>query len=121
MWTAALAMVRRVGMTPVSVAIRDWPYDSLNLILFSEAVAAFEELTLSGEMDQLKARRLANLFREARFLSAVDFVQADRLRGKVAKRWRESSPTWTCFSCLRCETKCSVSRTSPGTPRSHSA
>ena len=27
---------------------------------------------------------MANLFRQARFLSAVDFVQADRLRRKVA-------------------------------------
>ena len=35
-----------------------------------------------------------NLFRQARFLSAVDFVQADRLRRQVrAARWRASSPT----------------------------
>jgi hypothetical protein len=33
-----------------------------------------------------------NIFREARFLSAVDFVQADRLRGaKSPKRWRACS------------------------------
>ena len=65
----------------------DWPYGSLMLILFAEAAAAFEELTLSGQDDQLKAQvpdAWPNLFREARFLSAVDFVQADRLRRKVA-------------------------------------
>src|SRR5207248_9050608 len=47
----------------------------------------FEELTLSGQADQLKVQvpdAWPNLFREARFLSAVDFVQADRLRRKVA-------------------------------------
>ena len=45
---AALDAVRKVGMVPVEVAIPDWPYDSLDLILFAEAAAAFEELTLSG-------------------------------------------------------------------------
>jgi len=56
-------------------------------VLFAEAAAAFEELTLSGRADQLKAQvpdAWPNLFRESRFLSAVDFVQADRLRRKVA-------------------------------------
>ena len=30
------------------VTLPDWPYDSLNVILFAEAAAAFEELTLSA-------------------------------------------------------------------------
>ena len=84
---AALEAVRTVGMVPVEVNIPDWPYDSLNLILFSEAAAAFEELTLTGKANQLKAQvpdAWPNQFREARFLSAVDFVQADRLRRRVA-------------------------------------
>jgi Asp-tRNA(Asn)/Glu-tRNA(Gln) amidotransferase A subunit family amidase len=75
-------------MVPVEVAIPDWPYDSLNIILFSEGAAAFEELTLSGATDKLKAQvpdAWPNLFRESRFLSAVDFVQADRFRRKVAQ------------------------------------
>ena len=36
-------------MTPVEVSIPDWPYDSLNLMLFAEAAAAFDELVLSRE------------------------------------------------------------------------
>ena len=43
-------------MIPVEVSIPDWPYDSLNLILFAEAAAAFEELTLSHGLDQLKVQ-----------------------------------------------------------------
>ncbi len=83
----ALDAARQLGMTPVAVSLPDWPYGSLMLILFAEAAAAFEELTLSGQDDQLKVQvpdAWPNLFREARFLSAVDFVQADRLRRKVA-------------------------------------
>ena len=57
------------------------------MILFAEAAAAFEELTLSGGVDQLKVQvpdAWPNIFRQSRFLSAVDFVQADRMRRSVA-------------------------------------
>ncbi len=84
---AALQAVSKVGMVPVEVAIPDWPYDSLDLILFAEAAAAFEELTLSGELKELKMQvpdAWPNTFRQSRFLSAVDFVQTDRFRRKVA-------------------------------------
>ena len=85
---AALETVKRVGMVPVEVSIPNWPYDSLDLILFAEAAAAFEELTLSGGLNQLKVQTLdawPNIFRQSRFLSAVDFVQVDRFRRKVAE------------------------------------
>jgi Asp-tRNA(Asn)/Glu-tRNA(Gln) amidotransferase A subunit family amidase len=84
---AALALAQQLGMTAVPVSLPDWPYQSLNTVLFAEAAAAFEEITLDGRVDQLRAQvpdAWPNLFREARFLSAVDFVQADRLRRKVA-------------------------------------
>jgi Asp-tRNA(Asn)/Glu-tRNA(Gln) amidotransferase A subunit family amidase len=83
----ALEAVRKAGMIPVEVAMPDWPYDSLDLILFAEAAAAFEELTLSHGVDQLKVQApdaWPNIFRQARFLSAVDFVQTDRFRRSVA-------------------------------------
>jgi len=83
----ALDTVKKVGMVPVEVAIPDWPYDSLDVILFAEAAAAFEELTLSHQVDQLKVQvpdAWPNTFRQSRFLSAVDFVQSDRFRRKVA-------------------------------------
>jgi Asp-tRNA(Asn)/Glu-tRNA(Gln) amidotransferase A subunit family amidase len=85
---AALETVRRLGMIPTPVELPDWPYGSLNTILFAEAAAAFEELTLSHGLDALKVQvpdAWPNTFRQARFLSAVDFVQADRLRRKVAR------------------------------------
>src|ERR1700687_3694781 len=85
---AALETVRRLGMAPVELSLPDWPYGSLNTILFAEAAAAFEELTLSGGLDQLKMQvpdAWPNTFRQSRFLSAVDYVQADRLRRKVAQ------------------------------------
>ena len=85
---AALDQLRSLGLVPTEVSLPDWPYDDLNLLLFAEAGAAFEELTLSGRADLLSEQTpdgWPNLFRESRFLSAVDFVQADRLRRKVAR------------------------------------
>lgn len=84
---AALETAPKLGMVPTEVKIPDWPYGSLNLILFAEAAAAFEELTLSGDADRLKIQlpdAWPNLFRQSRFLSAVDFVQTERFRRKVA-------------------------------------
>ena len=83
----ALDTVRKLGMTPVEVSLPDWPYDSLNIILFAESAAAFEQITLDHRVDDLKMQvpdAWPNTFRQSRFLSAVDFVQADRLRRKVA-------------------------------------
>ena len=85
---AALDVVKKLGMVPVEVTLPDWPYDSLDLILFAEGAAAFEELTLSGALHQLNVQvpdAWPNLFRQSRFLSAVDFVQSDRFRRKVAE------------------------------------
>lgn len=85
---SALDTVKQIGMVPVEVSIPDWPYDCLDLILFAEGAAAFEELTLNGGLDELKAQTYdawPNVFRQSRFLSAVDFVQTDRFRRKVAE------------------------------------
>ena len=85
---AAMDALPKLGMAPVEVSLPDWPYDSLALILFAEAAAAFEELTLAGHLKELKAQlpdAWPNLFRQARFLSAVDFVQTDRFRRAVAQ------------------------------------
>ena len=85
---AALDALDKLGAVPVEVQIPNWPYGSLTTILFAEAAAAFEELTLSHGLDQLKMQvpdAWPNTFRQSRLLSAVDYVQADRLRRKVAE------------------------------------
>ncbi|HEV8120761.1 MAG TPA: amidase [Candidatus Polarisedimenticolia bacterium] len=84
----ALEVFRRLGMTPTEVTLPDWPYDSLYPILFAEGAASFETMTLDGSLGTLRMQvkdAWPNLFRQARFLSAVDMVQADRLRRKVAR------------------------------------
>ncbi len=84
---AALEAVKALGMIPTEISLPDWPYGSLDLIIFAEAAASFEDFILDGRANQLKEQvpdAWPNLLREARFLSAVDLVQADRMRRKVA-------------------------------------
>lgn len=84
---AALETMKKLGMNVQEVTLPDWPYTSLMPILFAEGAAAFEDLALNNQLGALKVQvrdAWPNLFRQARFLSAVDFVQADRLRRKVA-------------------------------------
>jgi Asp-tRNA(Asn)/Glu-tRNA(Gln) amidotransferase A subunit family amidase len=84
---AAMETMKKLKMDMREVALPDWPYSSLMPILFAEGAASFEELALSGQLGSLKVQvkdAWPNLFRQARFLSAVDFVQADRMRRKVA-------------------------------------
>jgi Asp-tRNA(Asn)/Glu-tRNA(Gln) amidotransferase A subunit family amidase len=84
----AVEVIKSLGWRPVELTMPAAPYDSLNIILFAESAAAFEELTLTHKVDELKVQvpdAWPNTFRQSRFLSAVDFVQADRMRRKVAE------------------------------------
>jgi Asp-tRNA(Asn)/Glu-tRNA(Gln) amidotransferase A subunit family amidase len=84
---AAMEKLRALKMELKAVTLPDWPYSSLMPVLFAEGAASFEELALDHTLGTLKAQvkdAWPNLFRQARFISAVDFVQADRLRRKVA-------------------------------------
>src|SRR5437899_10933457 len=84
---AAMETMKKLKMELREVTLPDWPYSSLMPILFAEGAASFEELALNNKLGELKVQvkdAWPNLFRQARFLSAVDFVQADRLRREVA-------------------------------------
>jgi Asp-tRNA(Asn)/Glu-tRNA(Gln) amidotransferase A subunit family amidase len=84
---AAMETMKKLGMALTEVTLPDWPYSSLMPILFAEGAASFEDLALNNQLGTLKIQvkdAWPNLFREARFLSAVDAVQADRFRRKVA-------------------------------------
>ncbi len=81
-----LREVRNLGLKVSEVTLPDLPYASLVATLYAEAAASFEQLTLSGDDDSLTRQdegAWPNAFRKARFLSAVDHVQLDRLRRRV--------------------------------------
>ncbi len=79
-----LRILREKGVEAVPVTLPDeLPLSALRIILNAEAAAAFDELTRSGE-DALLVRQEAgswpNTFRSARFIPAVEYLQANRIR-----------------------------------------
>lgn len=82
----ALAAAKDLGVEVVEVDLPDLPYEALMNVVYAEAAAAFEHLTLSDLDDTLSRQdddAWPNIFRKARFLSAVDHIQLDRLRFQV--------------------------------------
>lgn len=83
---AALAAARQLEIEVVEVTLPDLPYGALMNVVYAEAAATFEALTLNDVDDTLTWQddgAWPNTFRKARFLSAVDHVQLDRLRYRV--------------------------------------
>jgi Asp-tRNA(Asn)/Glu-tRNA(Gln) amidotransferase A subunit family amidase len=89
---AALAVLRRLGMDLVPVTLPEAAYNAMRIVLVAEAAAAFDELTRSGRDDQLVQQGpndWANTFRAARFIPAVEYVNANRARMVAMQRWHE--------------------------------
>jgi Asp-tRNA(Asn)/Glu-tRNA(Gln) amidotransferase A subunit family amidase len=81
---AALRALESLGVEPVPVRLPDEvPLGALRTILSVEAAAAFDELTLSGRDALLVSQGAGawpNTFRTARFVPAVEYLQANRAR-----------------------------------------
>jgi Asp-tRNA(Asn)/Glu-tRNA(Gln) amidotransferase A subunit family amidase len=81
-----------VTLIPVEMDFGDMPVQSLRIILTAEAAAAFDELTRS-DMDTLLTRQgrgdWPNTFRAARFIPAVEYIQANRHRTLLMREMEE--------------------------------
>ena len=80
---AALAKLHDMGVTLIPVEMPKFPYDPMVTMLTAEAAAAFDELTRSGRDKLLTAQSAddwPNTFRSARFIPAVEYIQASRAR-----------------------------------------
>jgi len=80
---AALRVLERLGAALVPIELPDYPVESLAFILSAEAAAAFDELTRSNR-DDLMVRQVRdawpNVFRASRFIPAVEYINANRVR-----------------------------------------
>lgn len=92
----ALAVFRRLGINLIPVEVPDVPYDPMRLILNAEAAAAFDDLTRSDrdkELVQQGKFDWPNSFRTSRFIPAVDYVNANRLRSIAIRKWDDLMKT----------------------------
>ncbi|MEX1139911.1 MAG: amidase [Bacteroidota bacterium] len=84
---SVLAVLRKLGATLVPIELpKGYPVNDLAFILSAEAGAAFDELTRSNR-DDLLVRQIKNawpnVFRASRFIPAVEYLQANRIRTLV--------------------------------------
>ncbi|MBK7140601.1 MAG: amidase [bacterium] len=85
----SIQQLRRLGANLIEVTLPDIPVKAMEFILTAEAAASFDELTRSNR-DDLLAQQLKsswpNLFRASRFIPAVEYIQATRLRHEAAEQ-----------------------------------
>jgi len=89
---ATLDKLRELGARLIPVKLPDYPVRSMSFILSAEAAAAFDRLTRTGR-DDLMVRQgrnaWPNVFRASRFIPAVEYIQANRLRHMVMNEMEE--------------------------------
>ncbi|WP_242920888.1 amidase [Pontibacter liquoris] len=89
---AALKVLRDAGIELVPLELPDLPAGELALTISVEGAAAFDELTRSGRdslLVQQHKNAWPNLFRSARFVPAVEYLQAQRVRTLLVQQMQE--------------------------------
>lgn len=105
-----LDQLRRLGIKLIPISLPEVP--DISFILSAEAAAAFDELTRSGR-DDLLVRQVRqawpNTFRYSRFIPAVEYIQANRLRSAMIEEMHKTlkdvdvfiAPSWSGGNLLR--------------------
>lgn len=85
---AAFAKLRELGIILIPIELPQYPMNDISIILSAEAGAAFDDLTRSGK-DDLLVRQIKdawpNVLRLSRFIPAVEYIQANRIRHEVIR------------------------------------
>ena len=93
---ASLDMLRSLGFELIPIELPEFPTRSLSFVLQAEAAAAFDELTRFNHDDELVRQvknAWPNVFREARFIPAVEYINANRARTLLNKKMAELMDT----------------------------
>lgn len=91
--TGSLDVFRNMGYALEAVELpKNIPYDGFDVILRAEAGAFFDELVRSGGVDRMvqqTVRSRANSLRQARFIPAVEYIQANRHRNILIQEFHK--------------------------------
>lgn len=88
-----LEILKNLGFKLKEIELPEFAYGSMRIILNAEAAAAFDEITRNREVDKMVRQGRGawpNSFRTSRFIPAVEYIQANRMRTKVMEKMAES-------------------------------
>lgn len=81
--SASLETLKKLGAELIPISLPDFPIREMTLCITVEAAAAFSDLTLSNQDDELVSQgeyAWPNYFRKGRLIPAVEYLQVNRLR-----------------------------------------
>ncbi len=85
---AVLDVMRAAGFALKPIELPDRNISALWLILAAEAAAAFDQITRDGSVETMKRQDNSawpNVFRAARFIPAVEYINANRVRTQLMR------------------------------------
>jgi len=97
MYDQALADLRAAGAKLEPVKLPDFQAQPLRVILEAEAAAAFDDLTRTGGVNQLRgqaANDWPNSFRTSRLIPAVEYIRAQRARTLLMQKMDKFMADW---------------------------
>ncbi|OGX85303.1 amidase [Hymenobacter lapidarius] len=89
---ATLEVLRKLGVEIVPIELPAIAPGALRFVLTAEGAAAFDDLTRSGRDGQMVLQNRSawpNTFRSSRFIPAVEYIQAQRVRSLLIEQMDE--------------------------------
>jgi Asp-tRNA(Asn)/Glu-tRNA(Gln) amidotransferase A subunit family amidase len=91
---AALGVIRELGVKVEPMELPRVPVEAIDFIRYAETAAAFDEITRDNRLREIedgpeRSRRPAEI-RAARFIPAVEYVQANRFRTRVMQQMHDT-------------------------------
>ena len=99
-YKAALEVLEKAGAKLVPIEMPKLPTASLRFILTAEAAAAFDDITRDGRVNQLSGQSPGdwpNTFRTSRFIPAVEYLRAQRIRTMLMHEMERLMSQWDVF------------------------
>jgi Asp-tRNA(Asn)/Glu-tRNA(Gln) amidotransferase A subunit family amidase len=100
MYKQALADLEKAGVKMTPIELPKFPTNNIRYILSAEAATAFDDITRDGRVNQLSGQEVfdwPNSFRTSRFIPAVEYLRAQRVRVLLMREMDKLMSQWDVF------------------------
>src|SRR5262249_50839701 len=100
MYKQALVDLEKAGIKMTPIELPKFPTNNIGFILSAEAATAFDDITRDGRVNQLSGQGPGdwpNTFRTSRFITAVEYLRAQRARTLLMREMDSLMSKWDVF------------------------